>query len=209
MTISRQDGTFEFRGLPVGRYHLEVADLHITPTGPWEITIQGDTVVALEIPILPEDALSRCRSRPHCEALLENPTTAESDADLAGQLYLLGYRIAVAIAGTWPGDTEWVLCVNDADSVLEALRELHPHVSPGSECAVRRDGSSLLPLFHEGTGWRAMSVRRPVVDRVSEDRVLIEGGVTSGGRAGRGHACEVERQGGLWRVLTCYPTWIS
>lgn len=202
------DGTFEFRDVPEGRYRLWVDSLLVAPSDPVSILIRGDTVVSLEVPIFPANAVSACLADLRCADRLAQPTSLEAAADEVRQAYLFGYRVSMAIGGgTWD---DGVYCIDDTAQVLAALREVHPAVVPRAECELEpRAPQGRRPLTHVPSGRRAASIRPPEVQIVSETEAYLRVSRHTGARSGASYLCDIERLGDHWVVRTCHMIAIS
>lgn len=209
---STDSGVFEFRNVPTGQWQLRLAGLQFDSIAPISVNVDGDSVIRLVIPVSRTNALSRCMSLGSCAGILTQRLPSEVVVDTDKQLYLLGYRLSIALAGEgWGQDGTWVACLDDSDEVVRTVRQMYPEVAPRTECHIPRPAPDFAHRLatHVPTGRPARLIQRPVIDDISPQTARLSLGYTEAARAGKGYTCEVHRVHDTWVPTACHVTWIS
>lgn len=215
--MATAEGTFEFRDVAPGYYHLSVPDLGLLHPAPVRILVWKDSVIRLDIPVFRQAPFAACLADAACVAVLTTETGSETGVSDERKLRMLGYRLGFAFALLGGGPRELgvvVFCVPDTQEVVDALREIHPATAPRSECSLRRFAIPGVPsararFRHVPDGWPAVLVERPVIQRISEGRARLRVGYTVGPLWAAGYECEARRVGSSWVAESCRLVMVS
>ncbi len=201
---SSEEGSFEFQGVPAGRYGLAVAGLTLTDMADIEFEVREGERLWLDIPLFRENRLAACMNNPACATVLVRRTSLEVNGTEAHALLALGYRLGIALAGEeWQEGLDWVACIGDFETVGSGLVEAFPNTADVSECELREteiEGLSrpIQAQRHVSSDRIARLVRVDAVEKTSEDKATLTVSYIFAPLWGQGHRCEVERKGEIW-----------
>ena len=157
VTLLDSVGRFAISNVPPGNYRLVVSEQRDATA--IELAVDRDTV-HLIVEVEPVDVVAMCEAEVDCRPVLKPIRLSQSSPDISA-LDEVGYRTTIAVALTMAGvATDWVPCVDAADSILRALRSRIPDVVPMAECEMREvpSGPPDKRLVHTPSGRLAYAV---------------------------------------------------